>query len=335
MRKMFRTEGPPPSIEEDIAALAGPDARRAGPRLIDRGPEVLDAVHEALLAPDLDPRYGLRLLQVIGPLEDRQSVPVVLELLRREPASPLRRDALLTLAMLPPTDDAAAFVLQLAADGEEDWRTRRMAYTWFGLHRDERGRSFAVALRDDPDPARRAAGLYVLARLGDASALDPIAQLLRSGEVPDSRDALLLGLAELTTPAEFGSRAPEALAWSDAYRAALLYSRYRHATLEEQPALCLELVRSSVPGHRGLGVRCLLDADRREDLLPLAALSLESPGLDALVRNEIRKAGWRVIDTDERFAIEPGPGTAEGIRTDRPSDGRGRTPEGTAGAGVG
>ena len=33
MRKMFRPEGPTPTIEEDIAALAGPGAKRAGPRL--------------------------------------------------------------------------------------------------------------------------------------------------------------------------------------------------------------------------------------------------------------------------------------------------------------
>ena len=51
MRKMFRPKGPPPTIEEDIAALAGPDAKRAGPRLIDLGPTALPAVHGALRSP--------------------------------------------------------------------------------------------------------------------------------------------------------------------------------------------------------------------------------------------------------------------------------------------
>ena len=54
MRKMFRPEGPTPTIEEDIAALAGPGAKRAGPRLIDRGPEALHAVHAALRSDEVE-----------------------------------------------------------------------------------------------------------------------------------------------------------------------------------------------------------------------------------------------------------------------------------------
>ena len=56
MRKMFRNKGPTPTIDEDIAALAGPEAKRAGPRLIDRGPEALPSVYAAisLEAPGLD-----------------------------------------------------------------------------------------------------------------------------------------------------------------------------------------------------------------------------------------------------------------------------------------
>ena len=60
MRKMFRNKGPTPTIDEDIAALAGPEAKRAGPRLIDRGPEALPAVYAAisLEAPGLVLRQG-------------------------------------------------------------------------------------------------------------------------------------------------------------------------------------------------------------------------------------------------------------------------------------
>jgi hypothetical protein len=89
MRKMFREEGPVPTIEEDVAALAGPDARRAGPRLIDRGPEVLPVVHAALLEPDAEPRHALRVLQVMGPISHESSVPVLLDFLRRDADSPL------------------------------------------------------------------------------------------------------------------------------------------------------------------------------------------------------------------------------------------------------
>jgi hypothetical protein len=312
MRKMMREKGPPPSIEQDVAALAGPGARRAGPRLIDRGPEVLPAVHAALLSPGLEPQHRLRLLQVLGPIGDESSVAVVLELLRRDPRSPLRRDALYVLATLPATEDAASFVTALA-EGDEDWRTRRMAFTWFGLHRDPRGRRFAEALLADANPERRAAALFVLARLGDEKALAPVGQMLAAGPSASSRDLLLMALAELATPREFEQRAPASLAWSQGYRDALRYARYRAAPPAERPALCLEMLRAQMPGQREIAVRCLLDAGRAADLRPQAALDLEAPGRAALLRNEIRKAGWRVVDTDTEFRIEPA-ATASGSR---------------------
>ena len=66
MRKKFREKGPVPTIQEDVAALAGGGARKSGPRLIDRGPEVLPAVHAAVLAPDVDPRHALALLREVN-----------------------------------------------------------------------------------------------------------------------------------------------------------------------------------------------------------------------------------------------------------------------------
>ena len=114
MRKMFRYKGPMPTIEEDVAALAGPDAKRAGPRLIDRGPEVLPAVHSVLISADVKLRHAQVLLQVIRSVGDENSVPVVLEFLKRDKNNPLRRDALLVLALLPATEEAAAFIIELA-----------------------------------------------------------------------------------------------------------------------------------------------------------------------------------------------------------------------------
>jgi hypothetical protein len=307
MRKMFREKGPTPTIDEDVAALAGGDARRAGPRLIDRGPEVLPAVHAALLAPDVEPQHALRLLQVIGPFSEEASVPIVLDLLRRDPTSPLRRDALLILARLPATEEAAAFILGLASNRDEAWRTRRMAFTWFGLHRDPRGRPYAEALRADPDPERSVAGLYVLARLGDKTALEPISRMLAAGAPSNSRDLLMVALAELATPEEFERIVPSSLAWSGGYGDALRYARLRLATPCEQPAVCLEMLHSQMPGHREIAVRCLLKTGHASDLRPFAALDLEAPGRAALMRNEIRRAGWRIVDTATEFRIDPGP----------------------------
>ncbi len=56
--------------------------------------------------------------------------------------------------------------------------------------------------------------------------------------------------------------------------------------------------------HRGLAVRCLLEAGQADQLRPFAAVDLEAPGLAALLRNEIRMSGWCVVDSDTEFTIE-------------------------------
>ncbi len=58
-------------------------------------------------------------------------------------------------------------------------------------------------------------------------------------------------------------------------------------------------------GHMELGVRCLLENGHAKDLRPAAAVDLEAPGRAALIRNEIRKASWQIIDTDDEFSIVP------------------------------
>jgi hypothetical protein len=303
MRKMFRPKGPTPTIEEDIAALAGPDEKSAGPRLIDRGPEALPAVHRSLISNDVTLRHAQVLLQVIRSISDESSVLVVLEFLKRDTNNPLRRDALLVLALLPATEDAAVFIIELANNTKEKWHTYRMAFTWFGFHRDQRGRPYSQALLADPDPEKRAAGLFVLARLGDKSVLKPISQLLTAPPA-NLRDTLLSALAELTTPEEFQRLAPSSLAWSHGYKESLLYTQYVAAGPEEKIPLCLKMLRSQRAEHQKLAVRYLLDNGHANDLRANAAADLEAPGRAALIRNEIRKAGWHIIDTDEEFTIK-------------------------------
>ncbi len=303
MRKMFRPKGPAPTIEEDIAALGGPEARRAGPRLIDRGPAALPAVHKALQSPEVELRQAQVLLQVIRDIGDKSSVPVVLEFMKNSKGILLRRDALLVLAFLPPTEKSANRIITISKDESEAWYTRRMAFSWFALHRDPRGRLYAEKFLADPDPEKRAAGLIVLAHLGDNNILEPLSSMLAAAPPANYRNGLMRALAQLTTPEEFLSRAPASLEWSQGYRDSLLYTRYITAELEEKIPFCRDMVRAQSPGYRELGVRCLLESGHAMDLRPYAAVDLEAPGHDALIRNEIRKAGWRIIDTDEEFSI--------------------------------
>jgi len=64
------------------------------------------------------------------------------------------------------------------------------------------------------------------------------------------------------------------------------------------------MLRSQRAEHRRLAVRYLLDNGHANDLRAYAAVDLEAPGRAALIRNEIRKAGWHIIDTDEEFNIK-------------------------------
>jgi hypothetical protein len=112
-------------------------------------------------------------------------------------------------------------------------------------------------------------------------------------------------LSEITTPEEFERRVPASLAWSRSYKDSLLYARYTVSGPQNKIPLCLEMLRSETPGHRGLAVRYLLEKGYADELRPYAALDLEAPGRAALIRNEIRKAGWRIIDTDDEFNIVP------------------------------
>ena len=306
MRKMYRNKIPETTVEQEIVALSGPQARRAGPKLIDRGLVVLPLLHEALLKTDIEPRQAISLFQIIRALEDESSVSIILQLLERDPNTPLKRDALLTLAMLPATEKAAEYIQNLAADKTQPWRIQRMAYTWFGLRKDPRGLPFAKALIDDADLEKQATGLFVLARLGDQSAQEPITAILKEGAPANMRDALMTSLAHLVPPDEFIKRAPESLNWSGGYKDALLYSTLLYGTEMEKPDTCKRLLGSSYPGFLQIAVRCLLETGHANDLRPFAAISLEAPGRDALVRNEIRKAGWKVIDTETEFRIEQG-----------------------------
>ncbi|MBT8351079.1 MAG: HEAT repeat domain-containing protein, partial [Deltaproteobacteria bacterium] len=181
--------------------------------------------------------------------------------------------------------------------------TYRMVFTWFGLHRDQRGRPYAQAFISDPDPEKRAAALFVLARLGDKSVLEPIRQLLTAPPA-NSRDTLMYALAEIASPVEFEHLAPSSLAWSHGYKESLLYTQYLAAGPKEKIPLCLKMVRSQRAEYRKLAVRYLLHNGHAKDLRPYAAVDLEAPGRAALIRNEIRKAGWHIIDTEQEFNIK-------------------------------
>jgi hypothetical protein len=64
------------------------------------------------------------------------------------------------------------------------------------------------------------------------------------------------------------------------------------------------MLHSQREEHRKIAIRHLLENGHADDLRPFAAMDLEAPGRAAWIRNEIRKAGWLILDTDEEFSIQ-------------------------------
>jgi hypothetical protein len=189
-----------------------------------------------------------------------------------------------------------------------------MAYTWFGLQRDARGLKHAQKLLNSTEQEKQAAGHFVLSRLGNKTILEPVTKLLNAGAPANMRDSLLISLSEITTPEDFKKRAPASLTWSSGYKEGLIYSQFKAAVADKKSHYILQMLRSRTPGHRKLAVNYLLENGYARELRPFAAVSLEAPGLAAIIRNDIRRAGWKIIDTDEIFEIVPASPNPENIK---------------------
>jgi len=61
-----------------------------------------------------------------------------------------------------------------------------------------------------------------------------------------------------------------------------------------------------LPGLLKIAGLCLLESCHADDLRPYAALNLEAPDRDALIRNGILKSDRRFPGTKNEFSIIPG-----------------------------
>lgn len=298
-------------ITADISALSGPRSRsaRAALQLLERAPESVPALHQAVLSQDTDARERSRLIALLLELGDRRSVDVLLQAVEAHPEEPgLRVSVLRALGELPQTEASFAFATRTLENAQETPRLKRQALVYFATQRDPRGRKWAERFRDDPDLDLRVAALYLAASLGDETALEPISELLREQPGASFRYALLLGLAELVDPAEFERRATPAQPRSDEYESALRIATLRSAGTERRVALALEMLESQFPNERRIAMRALLESNALDEL----SLLLEKWGAvpaytRASVAAELYRGGYRIVEKDRHLAIERRP----------------------------
>ena len=281
---------------------------RAGVALIEAGAASLPPLHRALLEDELGDRRNLGILQLLGWIGDASSVEVVISFARARAAEPgVAVHALRILLQLPAQPGARRWMRELLEDPAAPVRQRQLALLWYAEHRDPAGAAWVQRFRADPDPELRFAALYLAAFLGDASAAAPISTLLGEPGLRSDRYALLLALAEVTSPEDFdrlsGGGAGSKI---ETVRRML---RYRNAPPSERRDLAERMLRS-----RELEERRLVARERiaEGDLAFFEPLLEQWPMVGASVRvtvaSELARAGYRVVEKQRRFVIEASEG---------------------------
>jgi HEAT repeat protein len=298
-------------VAADIAALSGSGSRqtKAALRLLERAPESLPSMHRAVLSPDTSARERGRLIALLLDLGDPRSVDVLLRIAHAYPNEPgLRIDVLRALGELPQTVESFQFAADTLADPNRIPRVRRQALMYFAMQREPRGRERAERFRNDPDLDMRATALYLLASLGDVTAVDPIAKLLREQPKPSIRYGLLLALAKLVDPEEFEEQVGSVPPRGDEYDSALRIAMLRTAPQQDRVTLAREMLESEFPNERRIAMRALLDENALNQLTPLLSKWWRVPAhVRASVAAEIYRGGYRIVEKDRRLEFEKRP----------------------------
>ena len=243
MRKMFRNKGPIPTLKEDVAALAGGDGKRAAHPI--NGPRPWSTAG-CSCRPKITRNWAITRPSPSsgdGSLLPRKA-PFLSFLSSSKKTKKVLCAAMLfyILALLPVTEESAALIIDIATDVNEKWNTRE----WHAHGSDSTVTHADVVTLSHfarSWPGKTSRRLIVLARLGDKTVLEPISQLLAAG-APPIYEALMLALAEITTPEEFERRAPSCLAWSRRYKNLCFMRDILLADHKKKFPLCLEMLRS-------------------------------------------------------------------------------------------
>jgi HEAT repeat protein len=294
-------------VAADIAALSSSGSRqtRAALRLLERAPESLPALHRAVLSPDTGERERGRLIALLLDLGDPRSVDVLLQAVRAHPNDQgLRIDVLRALGELPQTAASSEFAHSRLGDNDEIPRVKRQALMYFSMQRDPRGRQWAERFSNDPDLDMRAAALYLAASLGDATAVDPIATLLREQPRASIRYGLMLALAELLSPAEFVGRVDSSKLNRGEYESALRIATLPTAAADERESLARKMLESQFPNERRIAMRDLLERNALDQLTPLLEQWWTVPAhMRASVAAELYRGGYRLVERDRSLQI--------------------------------
>ncbi|MFK5950990.1 MAG: hypothetical protein QM500_19735 [Methylococcales bacterium] len=196
-----------PPVEQDIQTLAnyGNAARIAGQHLVERGYNVLNELHAALLNPNASFPQKMQLITVLGEIGEAGSVEHILDVANASPNSRyLYQNSLLALAKFEQTEQITEFVDKQLTPKKGDPLIQRSALAYYAQQPAPQAAQW-VKQYTVPNvyPNVRYAALYLGAKLGMESVKAGIIELLTSGQKIAREYYLLIGLAEVTTLKEF------------------------------------------------------------------------------------------------------------------------------------
>lgn len=292
-----------PSVEEDIQALSGFGARAqaAGERLVERGPVILTAAHAALRDAEASMPLKLQLITVLGEVGAAESIDALLEVAETHKNDRyLYQNTLLALAKLPPDENATAFADRQLGRADNDPLIQRSAL-WYHAQRPSEISPQWAAQYAAPEASSnlRYAGLYLAAKLGDASARNAILELIRAGQNPARERVLLQGLAEIVPPGEL-EQILNTLSVSDIHRReALRLSMLKHGAAEQRDAVAERMLATGTGEEQQTAARALLMSAKVE---PLAESWAQG---NPVVRSTLRREGFEIHQDAEGVRLEP------------------------------
>jgi len=289
-----------PPVEDDIKAMAqyGKQAQQAGQRLVERGINALESIHQALQNPQ-NFQQKMQLITVLGEIGESDSVDVILQATKKSDNQYLYQNALLALPKFEQQNKIIAFVNRQLANKQQSSLAVRSALNYY-ISKPQPDALQWVKQYNQPDTRDdvRYVALYLGGILGDESIKQDIINLLQNRQALTREYYLLLGLAEITSLDEFTRLLSQLDIDLSNREKAIKYATFRKSPADKQSELAEEFLKGADSTLRRAAVNHLVKTKNAD------VLGEYWKNANALVRNSVKRAGYNIHIEDDKAVLE-------------------------------
>lgn len=313
-------QGSQAGIAANIKALSqfGAEAKKAAYWLIRIGLPILPQAHEALVEPAATSELKMQLMVVLGEIGDQSSMAPIIAAVKTEPANTmLVKDAFLSLARIPPAEEAIAFAQEWLEDDTTSQRQKMSALAYFASHRHRQALSwYRKFSNQDTSPPLRATALYLGAMLAEKELKGQIVEMLVNSQDRKIDYLLWRALAEITSPEEFSQVVGQKKAeetWE--LKQIDQYVRFRHSEGAEKVELAEELLAAKTPFYSATAIGFLLANkdfatlakffEKKEPYLMSLEMKLYMSAVAQRIFSEARRQGYRLEEKEDGIHFLP------------------------------